>query len=61
MNAIDILALVTQAANTTNVLLQVYNAMNAEGRTEATPEETARVRALAVASDDRLSQAIARG
>lgn len=57
MTAIDILALINQASTTLTVLTPILHAMHTEGRTEATPEELAKVRALALASEDRLDAA----
>lgn len=57
MTAIDILALINQAATTLGVLAPILSQMNADGRTELTPEEVARVRAVTLASEARLEAA----
>lgn len=58
MTAIDILALLNQAGVLISTLSPILSRMNAEGRTELTPEETASVRALTLASEDRLAAAV---
>lgn len=57
MTAIDILALINQAANTLGVLAPILSSLHAEGRTDLTPEEVAKVRAVALASEERLDAA----
>jgi hypothetical protein len=57
MTAIDILALLNQAGILISTLSPILSRMNAEGRTELTAEEVASVRALALASEDRLEVA----
>lgn len=57
MTAIDILALLNQAGILISTLSPILSKMNAEGRTELTAEEVASVRALALASEDRLAAA----
>lgn len=57
MTAIDILALINQAGVLLSTLAPILSNMNAEGRTELTPEEVASVRALALASEARLEAA----
>ena len=57
MNVIDLLALANQAGTLLNTVLPILQGMHAEGRTQATPEEIAKVRALALASEDRLDAA----
>ena len=57
MTAIDILALLNQAGVLISTLSPILSKMNAEGRTDLTPEEVAGVRALALASEDRLAAA----
>jgi hypothetical protein len=57
MTAIDLFALLNQAGILINTLSPILSRMNAEGRTELTAEETASVRALALASEDRLAAA----
>jgi hypothetical protein len=57
MTAIDILALLNQAGILISTLSPILSRMNAEGRTELTAEEVASVRALALASEDRLDSA----
>jgi hypothetical protein len=57
MTAIDLLALINQAGILISTLSPILTQMNAEGRTSLTPEEVARVRALALASEDRLDAA----
>lgn len=57
MTAIDILALLNQAGILISTLSPILSRMNAEGRTELTAEEVASVRALALASEDRLAAA----
>lgn len=57
MTAIDILALLNQAGVLISTLSPILSKMNAEGRTELTTEEVASVRALALASEDRLAAA----
>lgn len=54
MTAIDILALINQAGILVSTLTPIVTQMNAEGRTEPTPEEVAKVRALTLASESRL-------
>lgn len=58
MNAIDILALVNQAGVLITTLSPILSRMNSEGRTVLTAEEVASVRALALASEDRLAAAV---
>ncbi len=57
MTAIDLLALANQAGHLLNTVLPILQGMSAEGRTQATPEEIARVRELALASEARLEAA----
>ena len=57
MTAIDILALLNQAGVLISTLTPILSRMNADGRTDLTPEEVASVRALALASEDRLEAA----
>jgi hypothetical protein len=57
MTAIDLLALINQAGILISTLSPILTQMNAEGRTSLTPEEVASVRALALASEDRLDAA----
>lgn len=59
MTAIDILALLNQAGILISTLSPILSRMNAEGRTDLTPEEVASVRALALASENRLEAATA--
>lgn len=59
MTAIDILALINQAGVLVSTLTPIVTQMNAEGRTEPTPEEVAKVRALTLASEERLAAAVA--
>lgn len=59
MTAVDILALLNQAGVLISTLAPILSQMNAEGRTELTPEEVASVRALALASEARLEAATA--
>lgn len=59
MTAIDILALINQAGVLVSTLTPIVTQMNAEGRTEPTPEEVAKVRALTLASEQRLAAATA--
>lgn len=58
MTAIDILALINQAGVLLSTLAPILSQMNAEGRTELTDEEVAKVRALAIASEERLAAAV---
>lgn len=57
MTAIDILALINQAGVLVSTLTPIVTQMNADGRTEPTPEEVAKVRALTLASEARLAAA----
>ena len=57
MTAIDILALINQAGVLISTLSPILTQMNADGRNELTTEEVARVRALTLASEDRLQAA----
>jgi hypothetical protein len=57
MTAIDLLALINQAGTLLSTLAPILQQMNAEGRKELTPEEVAKVRALALASEERLDAA----
>lgn len=57
MTAIDLLALLNQAGILINTVAPILSRMHAEGRTEPTPEETAQVRALTLASEARLAAA----
>lgn len=57
MTVIDLLALINQAGTLLNTVAPILQQMTAEGRTHATPEEIAKVRALALASEDRLDAA----
>ena len=57
MTIVDILAAINQAANLFNVAAPIARDMIAEGRTDATPEEIAKVRAVAIASEERLDAA----
>jgi hypothetical protein len=57
MTAIDILALLNQAGVLISTLSPILSQMNADGRTELTDEEVARVRALTLASEQRLYDA----
>jgi len=57
MTLIDLLALANQAGALLNTVLPILQGMSAEGRTQATPEEIAKVRALAIASEQRLDAA----
>lgn len=59
MNAVDILALLVQFANTTATLTKIAQQMHAEGRTELTQAEQELVRGIALASEDRLAKALA--
>lgn len=61
MTAVDILALLNQAGTLISTISPILSRMNAEGRTELTAEEVASVRALALASEDRLAAATAGG
>ncbi len=54
MTVVDLLALANQAGALLNTVLPIVKGMAAEGRTQATPEEIAKVRALAIASENRL-------
>lgn len=58
MTALDILALINQAGVLLSTLAPILSQMNAEGRTELTDEEKAKVRALALASEERLAEAV---
>ena len=58
MTIIDLLALANQAGSLLNTVLPILQGMSAEGRTQATPEEIAKVRALALASEERLAAAV---
>jgi hypothetical protein len=57
MTAIDILALINQAGVLLSTVSPILTQMNAEGRTNLTPEEVSRVRALTLASEARLEAA----
>lgn len=54
---IQLLAIANQAAATLNVVLPIFQRAHAEGRTTLTDEEKAQVRALAIASEERLDAA----
>jgi hypothetical protein len=58
MTAIDIIALVNQAGVLITTLSPILAQMKAEGRDEPTPEEAATVRALTLASEERLAAAV---
>lgn len=58
MNVIDALALLIQATNHINTLATVIQNARAQGRDELTPEEVAQVRAIALASEERLAAAV---
>lgn len=57
MTVVDLLALLNQAGALFNTVAPILGDMAREGRTQATPEEIAKVRALALASEDRLEAA----
>ena len=57
MTVIDLLALANQVGSLLNTVLPIAQDMIATGRTQATPEEIAKVRALAIASEERLDAA----
>lgn len=57
MTAVDILALIVQATAHINTLAQIVQRMRAEGRETLNEEETAQVRAMALASEARLEAA----
>jgi hypothetical protein len=57
MTLIDLLALLNQAGALFNTVAPIMQDMIKEGRTQATPEEIAKVRALAIASEERLDAA----
>lgn len=57
MTIIDLLALINQAGALFNTVAPIVEGMIKEGRTQATPEEIAKVRALAIASEERLEAA----
>jgi hypothetical protein len=57
MTLVDILAAINQAGLLLNTLAPIASQMTAEGRTQATPEEIAKVRAVAIASEERLDAA----
>lgn len=58
MTAIDLLALVNQAGVLLNTVSPILTQMNAEGRKDLTHEEVAKVRALTLASEERLAAAV---
>ncbi len=60
MTMIDVLALLVQVTAHAQTLAQIIQKARDEGRDELTPEEMQVVRNMALASDDRLAQAIAR-
>lgn len=57
MSVIELLAIASQAATTLSVLVPILQQAHAEGRTTLTDEEMAKVRALAIASEERLEAA----
>jgi hypothetical protein len=57
MNVIDVLALLIQATGHINTLATIIQRARAEGRDQLTAEETAQVRAMAIASEERLAAA----
>lgn len=57
MNVIEALAIVNQAASTLGVLAPILQRMHAEGREDLTPDELAQVRAITLASEQRLEAA----
>lgn len=57
MTAIDLFALLNQAGALINTVAPILSNMHAEGRTEPTPEEVAKVRAHTLASEQRLEAA----
>lgn len=57
MSVIELLAIASQAATTLSVLVPILQRAHAEGRTTLTDEEIAQVRALAIASEQRLDEA----
>lgn len=58
MTLVDLLALANQAGALLSTVLPIVQGMSAEGRTQATPEEIAKVRALTLASESRLEAAV---
>lgn len=54
MNVVDVLALLIQATTHINTLATIIQRARQEGREQLTAEELAQVRAIAIASEDRL-------
>jgi hypothetical protein len=54
---IDLLALLTQAGTAISTYTQIITAAHQEGRTTLTDDEKARIRAMVLASEERLEAA----
>ena len=59
MNVVDVLALLIQATTHINTLATIIQRARTEGREKLTDEEMAQVRAMALASEQRLAAATA--